>query len=163
MDDRSASGPLLQTFQRHVAEIHARALRRHRDSQEFFQPRHIDRPGAFSEPRRLDLHESSAALPGRDILSGGVSKGRSSDNSAGGAQPELHCALCCVRDRSFRVACAIRLSSCRIFTATTEHNRMKRSLPWIILAVAAGWTAANWLPSKTAKDDLDLTRFGEIP
>jgi ABC-type transport system involved in cytochrome c biogenesis permease subunit len=40
---------------------------------------------------------------------------------------------------------------------------MKRFLPWIILVVAAGWTAANWLPPKTAKDDLDLTRFGKIP
>jgi ABC-type transport system involved in cytochrome c biogenesis permease subunit len=40
---------------------------------------------------------------------------------------------------------------------------MKRFLPWIILAVAAACIAANWLPPKTAKDDFDLGRFGEIP
>jgi len=31
------------------------------------------------------------------------------------------------------------------------------------LAVAAACIAANWLPPKTAKDDFDLSRFGEIP
>jgi ABC-type transport system involved in cytochrome c biogenesis permease subunit len=40
---------------------------------------------------------------------------------------------------------------------------MKRFLPWIILVVAAGWIAANWLPSKIAKSDLDLITFGKIP
>ena len=40
---------------------------------------------------------------------------------------------------------------------------MNRFLPWIILVVAAGWIAANWLPTKTAKDDIDLTKFGKIP
>ena len=40
---------------------------------------------------------------------------------------------------------------------------MKRFLPWIILAVAAVSIAANWLPPKTAKDDFDFGRFGEIP
>jgi ABC-type transport system involved in cytochrome c biogenesis permease subunit len=40
---------------------------------------------------------------------------------------------------------------------------MKRFLPWIILAVAALCIAANWLPPKTAKDDFDFSRFGEIP
>ena len=40
---------------------------------------------------------------------------------------------------------------------------MKRFLPWIILAVAAVCIAPNWLPSKTAKDDFDFSRFGEIP
>jgi ABC-type transport system involved in cytochrome c biogenesis permease subunit len=40
---------------------------------------------------------------------------------------------------------------------------MKRFLPWIILVVAAGWIATNWLPSKTAKGDLDFTKFGKIP
>ena len=40
---------------------------------------------------------------------------------------------------------------------------MKRFLPWIILAVASACIAANWLPPKTAKDDFDLSRFGEIP
>jgi ABC-type transport system involved in cytochrome c biogenesis permease subunit len=40
---------------------------------------------------------------------------------------------------------------------------MKRFLPWIILAVAAACIAANWLPLKTANDDFDFSRFGEIP
>jgi ABC-type transport system involved in cytochrome c biogenesis permease subunit len=40
---------------------------------------------------------------------------------------------------------------------------MKRFLPWIILAIAAACIAANWLPPKAAKDDFDLSRFGEIP
>src|SRR6266542_2752213 len=40
---------------------------------------------------------------------------------------------------------------------------MKRFLPWIRLVVAAGWIAANWLPSKTANGDLDFAKFGEIP
>ena len=40
---------------------------------------------------------------------------------------------------------------------------MKRFLPWIFLAVAAASIAANWLPGKTARDDFDLSRFGEIP
>jgi len=40
---------------------------------------------------------------------------------------------------------------------------MKRFLPWIILSVAVACIAANWLPPKTAQDDFDLSRFGEIP
>jgi len=40
---------------------------------------------------------------------------------------------------------------------------MKRSLPWIILAIAAGSIALNWLPPKTAKEDFDFTMFGKIP
>jgi ABC-type transport system involved in cytochrome c biogenesis permease subunit len=40
---------------------------------------------------------------------------------------------------------------------------MKRFLPWIILVIAAGWIAANWLPTKTAKNDFDVTEFGKIP
>jgi ABC-type transport system involved in cytochrome c biogenesis permease subunit len=40
---------------------------------------------------------------------------------------------------------------------------MKRFLPWIILAVAAGSIAANWLPPKTARGDIDFTKFGKIP
>src|SRR5438309_6353886 len=40
---------------------------------------------------------------------------------------------------------------------------MKRSLPWIILAIAAGSIALNWLPPKTAKDNFDLTKFGQMP
>jgi ABC-type transport system involved in cytochrome c biogenesis permease subunit len=40
---------------------------------------------------------------------------------------------------------------------------MKRFLPWIIFAVAAGSIAANWLPPKTAKDNFDFAKFGKIP
>ena len=40
---------------------------------------------------------------------------------------------------------------------------MKRFLPWIILGVAAACIATNWLPSKSAKDDFDFSKFGEIP
>jgi ABC-type transport system involved in cytochrome c biogenesis permease subunit len=40
---------------------------------------------------------------------------------------------------------------------------MKRFLPWIILAVAAGLIAGNWLPPKTAQGDIDFTTFGRIP
>jgi ABC-type transport system involved in cytochrome c biogenesis permease subunit len=40
---------------------------------------------------------------------------------------------------------------------------MKRFLPWIILAIAVGSIATNWLPPKTAKDDFDFTKFGKIP
>src|SRR5262249_21475759 len=54
-------------------------------------------------------------------------------------------------------------SSRRIFATTTERNGMKRSLSWIVLALAATAIALNWLPPKTAKDDFDLTNFGKIP
>jgi ABC-type transport system involved in cytochrome c biogenesis permease subunit len=40
---------------------------------------------------------------------------------------------------------------------------MKRFLPWIILAVAAVCIAANWLPTKTANDAFDFSRFGRTP
>jgi ABC-type transport system involved in cytochrome c biogenesis permease subunit len=40
---------------------------------------------------------------------------------------------------------------------------MKRFLPWIILAIAGGSIAANWLPPKVAKGDIDFTTFGGIP
>jgi len=40
---------------------------------------------------------------------------------------------------------------------------MKRFLPWIILVVAAGSIAVNWLPRKTAKGEIDFTKFGKIP
>ena len=40
---------------------------------------------------------------------------------------------------------------------------MKRFLPWIILAVAAGSIAANWLPRKAAKDHFAFSTLGEIP
>src|SRR5213080_3837262 len=40
---------------------------------------------------------------------------------------------------------------------------MKRFLPWIILAIAAGSIAANWLPTKPAGGDFDFGSFGKIP
>ena len=40
---------------------------------------------------------------------------------------------------------------------------MKRFLPWIILGAAIAFIATNWLPTKTAKDDFDFNKFGEIP
>jgi ABC-type transport system involved in cytochrome c biogenesis permease subunit len=40
---------------------------------------------------------------------------------------------------------------------------MKRFLPWIILIIVAVWIGGNWLPPKTAKDDVDLTKFGKLP
>ena len=163
MDDHAAAGALLQAVQRHVAEVHARKIRRHRNPEEFLKQSHLDRSGAFGEPRRFDLHESSAALSRRNILSGRISERRFRDDFAGGAQPELHCALRGVRDCRCRSAGAIWFSSRRIFATTTESNRMKRFLPWIILAVAAASIAASWLPPKTAKDDFDFSRFGEIP
>jgi ABC-type transport system involved in cytochrome c biogenesis permease subunit len=40
---------------------------------------------------------------------------------------------------------------------------MKRFLPWIILVVATGSIAVNWLPPKTEKNDFGLAKFGKIP
>ena len=40
---------------------------------------------------------------------------------------------------------------------------MKRFLPWIILVLAAGSIAANWLPTKLAQDEFDFAKFGKIP
>ncbi len=40
---------------------------------------------------------------------------------------------------------------------------MKRFLPGLVLLFAVSWLAANWLPHKVAKDDVDLTKFGKIP
>ncbi len=40
---------------------------------------------------------------------------------------------------------------------------MKRFLPWVILVIAAGSIAANWLPPKTGKDEFDFAKFGKIP
>ena len=74
---------------------------------------------------------------GETFYQAGFQKGRFGNDFAGGAQPELHCALRGVRDCRCRSACAIWFSSRRIFATTTEGNRMKRFLPWIILAVAA--------------------------
>ena len=49
------------------------------------------------------------------------------------------------------------------FSETTESNRMKRFLPWIIFVVAAACIVPNWLPPRTAHDDFDFGKFGEIP
>ena len=40
---------------------------------------------------------------------------------------------------------------------------MKRFVPLIVLLVAAGWIAGNWLPSRTLKDTFDLAKFGKLP
>jgi ABC-type transport system involved in cytochrome c biogenesis permease subunit len=40
---------------------------------------------------------------------------------------------------------------------------MKRFVPLIVLIVAAGWIAGNWLPPKSETDDVDLAKFGKIP
>jgi ABC-type transport system involved in cytochrome c biogenesis permease subunit len=40
---------------------------------------------------------------------------------------------------------------------------MKRFVPWIVLVVVAGWIGTNWLPPKTAKDDVDFAKFGKLP
>src|SRR5258707_5201168 len=163
MDDHAASVALLQALQRDIAKVHARKICRHRNPEGFLKQSHVDRSRAVREPRRLDLHESSTALSRGNILSGRISERRFGNNFAGGAQPELHCALRGVCDCRCRSACAIWFSSRRIFTTTTEGNRMKRFLPWIILAVAAACIAANWLPPKTATDDFDFSRFVEVP
>src|SRR5215472_18906416 len=152
MDAHPAAVALLQALQCDITKVHARKICRHRDSEEFCKQRHVDRSRAFREPRRFDLHESSSALPRRNILSGRISERRFGNDFASGAQPELYRALHGVRDCRCRSACAVWLSSRGIFTTASEGNRMKRFLPWIILAVAAGCIAANWLPSKTAKD-----------
>src|SRR6266853_2016125 len=132
MDDHAAPVALLQALQRDIAKVHAREICRHRNPEGFLEQSHFDRSRAFREPRRLDLHESSAALSRRNILSGRISERRFGNDFAGGAQPELHCALRGLCDCRCRSACAIWFSSRRIFT-------------------------------KTAKDDFDLSRFGEIP
>src|SRR6266496_6836881 len=163
MDDHAAPVALLQAVQRDVAKVHARKICRHRNPEGLLKQSQFDRSRAVREPRRLALHESPAALSRRNILSGRISERRFSNDVAGGAQPELHRALRSLCDCRCRSACAIWFSSRRIFTTTAEGNRMKRFLPWIILVIAAACIAANWLPPKTAKDDFDLSRFGEIP
>jgi len=40
---------------------------------------------------------------------------------------------------------------------------MKRFLPWIILAVAAGSIAISWLPPKNSKGNFDFVNFGKLP
>jgi len=40
---------------------------------------------------------------------------------------------------------------------------MKRFVPLMVLLVMAGWIAGDWMPPKTAKDDIDLAKFGKIP
>src|SRR6266536_727745 len=163
MDDRSASSPLLQTFQRDVAEVHAREIRGHRDSKKLRQPDQFDRSRARGESRGPDLHESSVALSRRDILSGWISAGRLSVNSASGAQSELHRALCGVRHCRCRIARPVRLSSGWIFTAEKDCARMKRFIPAIIFSFALLWIAASFRPPKSTSEDVDLAKFGKIP
>src|SRR5436190_1378068 len=163
LDDHAASVALLQALQRDLAKVHARKICRHRNPEGFFKQSQFDRSRAVREPRRLDLHESSAALSRRNILSGRISERRFGNDFAGGAQPELHCALRGLCDCRGRSAGAIWFPSRWVFGTTAEGNRMKRFLPWIILAVAAACIAANWLPRKAAKDDFNFSRFGEMP
>jgi ABC-type transport system involved in cytochrome c biogenesis permease subunit len=40
---------------------------------------------------------------------------------------------------------------------------MKRFLPWLVLLFAVSWIAANWLPHKIAKGNIDLTKLGKVP
>ena len=40
---------------------------------------------------------------------------------------------------------------------------MKRFVPWIMLVVIASWIGASWFPPRTAKDNVDLAKFGKIP
>ncbi len=98
---------------------------------------------------------------GETFYQAGFQTGRFGDDSAGRAQPELHCALCGVRDCRRRSAGAIWFSSRRIFATTAEGNRMKRFLPWIILAAAAALILPNWLPPKSPADDFDLSEASE--
>ena len=130
---------------------------------EFLQQSHVDRSGAFGESRRLDLHESSAALSRRDVLSGRISERRFGDDSAGGAQPELHRALRRLRDRRRRSARAIWFSSRRIFAENEGQRPHETFLALAHFAPGRELDRGNWLPPKTAKDDVDLARFGKIP
>src|SRR6266536_3412710 len=163
MDDRSASGALLQTVQRDVAEIHTREIRRDRDSKKLRQPHQFDRSRARRESRRPDLHESSIALSRRDILSGWISAGRLSVDSASSAQSELRRALCSVRDCRRRIALPVRLSSGWFFTAEKDCARMKRFIPAIVFGFALLWIAASFRPPESTSEDVDLAKFGKIP
>jgi ABC-type transport system involved in cytochrome c biogenesis permease subunit len=40
---------------------------------------------------------------------------------------------------------------------------MKRYFPAIVFSLAVLWIAASWFPSKSGKEDVDLTEFGKIP
>ena len=40
---------------------------------------------------------------------------------------------------------------------------MKRFIPWIVLIAIVGWIGGNWMPPKTAKDEVDLAKFGKLP
>ncbi|MEP7014367.1 MAG: cytochrome c biogenesis protein CcsA [Verrucomicrobiota bacterium] len=40
---------------------------------------------------------------------------------------------------------------------------MKRFFPTVAFAMAALWVAMSWLPPRTSKDDVDLTKFGKLP
>src|SRR5207248_5615967 len=117
----------------------------------------------FSEPRRPDLHESSVALSRRNFLSGRISTRRFGHDFASGPQPELSRALYRLCDRCHRFARPIWISSHQFRSEKTERCDMKRFVPWIVLIVIAGWIGASWIPPKTTKDDVDLTKFGKFP
>src|SRR5205085_10506388 len=68
-----------------------------------------------------------------------------------------------LRYRRNRIARPIWFSPLRFREAKTSDCDMKRFLPWIILAVVAGWIGASWLPPKRGADDVDLAKFGKIP
>ena len=160
----AAPGALLQTLQRHAAKVHPRTLSRHRNPEEFFQPRHTDRPRALGEPRRLNLHEPSAALPRRDLLSGGISEGRFGDDSASRAQPEFHRALCRVRDRCC-VGLLVQFGYHLVGFSRQRRNGtgMKRFLPWIIFCGRCRVDRGDWLAAQDCAGRFDLAKFGKIP
>ena len=91
---------------------------------------------------------------GETFYQAGFEKDDSDDDFASRAQPELHRALCRVHDRCCRAACAIRLSSRRLFAATKERTGMKRFFPAIVFGFALLWIAASLLPPKSASDDV---------
>ena len=96
---------------------------------------------------------------GETFYQAGFQTRRFRDNFAGGAQPEFHCALRGVRDCRSRSAGAIWFSSRGIFATTAEGNRMKRFLPWIILAVAA---ASHRRQLAAAKSGEGRFRFQQV-
>jgi len=40
---------------------------------------------------------------------------------------------------------------------------MRRSFPWLVLLLAAGWLAGSWRPPTVEKNELDLTALGKLP
>ena len=146
-----APGALLQALQRHPAEIHPRALCRHRDPEEFRQPDHADRSGTLGESRCPDLHESSAALSRRNVLSGRISKGRLRHRSCRWCTTRASSRLTSPasswpRDCSFNSA--IIWSD---FRAGEEQRSHETLFPFARLrsSPSSGWRS-SWLPPKTA-------------